>query len=135
MLDPLFYLDEGMAIGLDDDEAHEPNQSDSHLFDSFTRHICTGVNAVLPRLEVLHLRLRSVCPSLFRDWEHETRPWLKAMYPHIVDDDDDEDGIFADLSPELDEEQEPPPEVMLPKLKEIIVNMIMPQGRFKSPRV
>lgn len=92
---------------------------------------CDRVRDILPKLEVLHLRSRRICPSIFRDDAAEYFQRFTDLYPEVVAQYPEAMGRFEARS-SAHQTAAPPP---LPKLKEVVINMILPKHGFKHDRV
>ncbi|KAL2208218.1 hypothetical protein CC79DRAFT_817405 [Sarocladium strictum] len=130
---PFFWLDHELMEGVADDPraapAWEDNPHRAVLYDE--RHVCSGIQKILPHLEVLHIRTRSMCALMFRENGHELHGTYTTLWPFLAEDPNWEHLV----PPRLDAFAPRPVETPLPKLKEVVINMIMPWLRYKNPRV
>lgn len=123
--DPFFHsgLSQNIALHIDDDDrlplfgigADEPP-----VYPWTHRHMCPAIKGILPYCETVHIRLRSVCSSLFRDCDHEQRGFFKEVYPDL------EEEWFNVLPPDGEDARPTSPEPQLPRLKELVISLILP---------
>jgi hypothetical protein len=92
-------------------------------------HVCNSIMQALPHLETLHYRSRCICPGIFR-WQYpEAIEQWREMWPSY-------EGwpggaSHAQSLKECRAKADSP----LPKLKDVIINMVLPRENLKHKRV